>query len=179
MTSTRLLHYALPVFPFLAMATAIIGRAAVDCVRQPGVRPLARVLIIALCTFVAVQAFGRGALARYDRFPARQFYAQASLFARLAEQGVREVTVVDAGFPLVEWPHYTPLLDGYRLIWREKGLTIHKATALQGTARGIVASCDPPSVRQLAKLGPDIGGTPGCIALRLIPPAAPPRKPPA
>jgi hypothetical protein len=77
--------------------------------------------------------------------------------------------VIEHGPPGVGFPaDYAPQLRYYALVWRHRGLNVRQAPAIAqaDVPGGVVASCDPREVRAVAALGRDIGGVPGCAAIR-------------
>lgn len=172
LSSTRLVHYALPAFPWLSIVAALTLRSL--CTRfiaepfRNGSR--AKALLLAAAGLLLVQQLGARAFHwRYEAFPERQFYPQASygaLFAQLHAQGIRKVTIVDPGFDLEGVPGYMPLLHAYRLIWSESGLSTHHRFGVRGRPQGIVASCEPNVVARLARLGTPVADVEGCRAIR-------------
>lgn len=173
--STKYIHYALPVVPWLAIATAITLHATFR--RLAGGSGRLRPILVAAALAVvgavlAVQA--ANALDwRYRLFPERQFYPEArygELLESLSRQGLSEVDVVDRGFPLDGWPHYAPRLRAYRLIWQERGLLTRHHAGPASLPRGavIVASCNVPDGALVRAMGTDIGGVAGCVAVRAL-----------
>jgi 4-amino-4-deoxy-L-arabinose transferase-like glycosyltransferase len=172
--TTKLIHYGLPAFPWLAIVVALALRAlwrrfiAVPAEGRPKLNAMSLLLILAAGALL-VHLGWRAADWRYRIFPQRQFYAQAlygELFAALARQGVSSATIVDPGFTLEGKPHYTPLLRAYRLIWAERGLQTGERPDVPLGPAGLLASCDPQTAAQLLRLGRDIGGVAGCAAIR-------------
>ena len=171
-SSTRLVHYALPAFPWLSIVSAL-GLRGLS--RRFVARPLdqgrkAQAAIIALAGLLVIQQLGARALHwRYEAFPERQFYPQASygaLFAHLHASGIRQVTVLDPGFSLEGTPGYIPLLHAYTLIWSEAGLTVDHRFRLVRRPAGLVASCEPTVARTLGRRGKPVADTQGCRAIR-------------
>lgn len=172
LSSSRLLHYALPVYPLLAVAAAIVSRGAFETLLKRGsARSAGRALAIAVLLLAPLIV--NAMLWRYQRFPERLSYAQArygELFTSLAARGISEATAIDNGFVLIGKPHYVPLLSAYRLMWRERGLIVHHRTgAPMSGDRGVFVSCDPAMAAALLRQEPDIGGVPGCAAIRRTP----------
>lgn len=173
--STKLLHYALPIFPLLAVAAAIIARAMAGKIAGAwarGSRPSAASgLLVLLCALLTANFAATAVHWRYRGFPERQFYTQAmygSLFASLQRQGAHRIHVIDPGFVLEGVPHYAPLLRGYQLMWRDRGLDVRHhvdAGSVEGQ-RGVVASCDPLSADALRRRGPVMAEVEGCVAIR-------------
>jgi 4-amino-4-deoxy-L-arabinose transferase-like glycosyltransferase len=173
-SSTRLLHYALPAFPPLAVAAALTVRAIV---RKFVVAPWREASLTGAFSAVAVgaaallllgQLGGRSLYWRRDGFPAREFSPQASygdLFAAVAGRGASRLIVVDPGFPLEDRPNYVPLLRAYALMWRERGLEVEHRASLAEAGQGVVASCEP-AVAAVLGVGSDrMGAPPGCAVV--------------
>ena len=149
--STRLIHYALPVFPWLAIAVAIslrtLARRYLRTPWQQGSRlvPIVSTLFIAMLT---VQLTARAAWWRTEGFPHRQVPPQAAygdLFEALSANGLTTVTVVDKGFSGGDRPNYLPLMRVYELIWRERGFRVDRRIAMPVRVDKVLASCEPAS----------------------------------
>jgi hypothetical protein len=155
--STRAMQYALPVFPWLAIAAAIILRHLIlRFVVAPwrADRRATAALIGGGMLLVLVQLGERAAYWRYDGFPSRQFYPVASygmLFEELAARGLKGITVIDPGVHLPV-AHYTPLLRWNRSVWQLKGFEAAHQPVLDRRVQGPVASCDPNVYRLWAGL---------------------------
>ena len=175
LSSTKLPQYALPAYPFLAIATAIAAHRLWTLLEarraaQPRSLLAARAVLGVLLVAIAAKA----CWFRWEYLPARQFYPQAMygrLFERLAAQGVRNVLVVERGPPGVGFPvGYAPQLRYYALVWRGKGLSVRQALSVppadQRRPGTVLASCDPREVRAVGALGPDLTGVAGCAAIR-------------
>jgi len=171
--TTKLIHYVLPAFPWLAILVALALNAvrrrhfAVAAGERPRIAGTSLLLLFAAAALFAWLGW-RSADWRYRAFPERQYYAQAlygELFASLARHHVARATIVDPGFTLEGKPHYTPLLRSYRLIWSERGLATEERSDVPTIPTGVLASCDPATAARLVRLGPDIGGVAGCSAI--------------
>jgi 4-amino-4-deoxy-L-arabinose transferase-like glycosyltransferase len=172
LTSTKLLHYALPAFPALAVAAAIALRAIFSrgVVGPWHIGSRAFPAAVALVSIVLLgQMTWRSAEWRYRIFPERQNYAQASygaLFASLAAHGIAKATAWDDGFDLEGKPHYVPLLRSYQLIWQDRGLGVRHHAGPAPATGAVLASCDPAVTPALLRRGADISGVAGCAAIR-------------
>ena len=182
LSSTRLLHYALPAFPPLAAAAAILVRAlagrfvpALAAVRRPG---RAFTAVVVLTGLLVMPMMARAVDWRYRLFPERQSYAQAmygKLFARLADQGITDVDVVEPGHRQDAEMHYAPLLRSYKLLWIERGLKVRHIVRREEARAAMLASCDPATTAQIRQEGTDLSGVAGCAAIRRL--ALPARSP--
>jgi 4-amino-4-deoxy-L-arabinose transferase-like glycosyltransferase len=168
-SSTRLIHYALPVFPWLAIAVAVALRALgkhylVEPWRE-GKKAAPAVAAIAL-TLLTAQLTARATDWRYEGFPERQFPPQSAYgdtFRHMAERGITNVIVVDAGFEGGNKRYYVPLLRAYELIWREKGFAIeHRITMPTHFDRPVV-SCEPNTREVWAR--PDVRWVGPCAVI--------------
>ncbi len=146
--SSRLAQYALPMFPWMAILAVLTLRHLVHWVRalwRDGKAAQAIVLALVLL-MTGAQLSYRAAKWRYELFPARESYAQATygdLFARLHARGVRKLTVVDPGVHNLGAPGYTPLLRWHRLIWHARGMEIGHELVQSANASIPLASCEP------------------------------------
>ncbi len=172
--TTKLIHYVLPAFPWLAVLVALALRAfwrrcfAAAPGERPRVTATGALLLLAAAALLAWLGW-RSADWRYRAFPEREYYTQAlygELFASLSRHRVARVTIVDPGFTLEGKPHYTPMLRSYRLMWSERGLETEERAELPLVPAGVLASCDPGTTARLVRLGPDIAGVRGCAAIR-------------
>lgn len=169
--STRLVHYALPAFPWLSILAALTLRQLFErFVQQPlreGVR-LRALAAAAVGTLLVGQLTARAMHWRYEAFPARQFYPQASYglaFEHLMGMGIRQATVVDPGFDLEGTPGYAPLLRSYQLIWSEAGFVVHLRPTIADAHARALASCDPATAARLARKNRNLLSIPGCSAM--------------
>jgi 4-amino-4-deoxy-L-arabinose transferase-like glycosyltransferase len=182
-SATKLNQYSLPAYPFLAILSAIAAREGALALRRAydagRVRLLApRYVVPVLLAAMLGTAGVRAAWARVDMLPRRQFYAQAlygELFRALQARGVRDIQVVDGG---MIWPgtvaagvpaDYAPQLYAYSLIGRSQGLEVRRIAGPGSAGPGVLASCDPRRIAGLRRLGRDIGGVQGCVAVQQAP----------
>ena len=167
LASTKLAQYALPAYPFIATATAVAAHQVWIATKNRG--QLGRALRITLCLVAGLIAV-RAAWLRYDYLPSRQFYPQA-LYGRvldgLAQQGLRKVVVVDRGVWTVS-ANYAPQLRYYLLAWAEDGRRARQVPTIPAPSGEavVIASCDAESIIALGRLGANLSGVPGCIAIR-------------
>jgi 4-amino-4-deoxy-L-arabinose transferase-like glycosyltransferase len=176
LSATRLVHYMLPAFPWLAAAGALGGAALWKRYAAPalgGARTAASPALagVALCLLLLANVAVRSVQWRYHEMSQTQFIPDAlygELFASLARQGYSEATVSDPGFDLVgdKDPNYAPRLDAYRMMWAERGLAVRRRTGFPVISdAAVVASCNPSIVQGLLAGGRDIGGIAGCAAV--------------
>jgi 4-amino-4-deoxy-L-arabinose transferase-like glycosyltransferase len=146
--SNRALQYALPIYPWLAIAAALTLRHLVQLLAgtwRDGKKALV-VAVGAALFVISGQLISLAAFWRYQGFPERQFYPQSSygnLFAALSARGVARLTVVDPGRTHLGKPGYAPLLRWNRLIWQKKGMRIDHESKQRVNAQLPLASCEP------------------------------------
>ncbi|MES1971479.1 MAG: glycosyltransferase family 39 protein [Pseudomonadota bacterium] len=181
--ASKLHHYILPAFPFMAIAAAISCRIALERARaaRRSDAPYARLLAIALLmvAVVPVMMGVAGAIARRYYVPFVGEGARSgqygALLAGIAPHADRPILVVDPGFVLEGKAHYAPVLLAYREIWSARGVAIGHSTDLAtlDSARGVIlASCDAAGVARLKAKGRDIAGVRGCAAVPVSQPRA-------
>lgn len=174
--ASKLHHYILPAFPFMAIAAATTCRAAIAGARAAlrrdmrYARPGAAVLLLVAAAPVTMGV--AGAIARRYYVPIVGEGARSgqygAMFAKIAPHADRPILVVDPGFVLEGTPHYTPVLLAYREIWAARGVAIGHSTdlALIDRSRGVIlASCDPVGVARLRTKGRDMAGVRDCAAV--------------
>ena len=161
--STKLPHYALPAYPPLAIAAALLLRGAYASLAERVRTPRQAMFLgvtVALCLALPTV---RSLYWRIESLPASQAAPATGygpLFANLLAQGVSEVSVMDPGIRLDGRTDYAPVLRAYQLLWAEHGLR-----AVRAPGGAVLASCDRPTAVRLLRLGRDIGGVPGCVAV--------------
>lgn len=177
MSSTKLTHYYLSAYPFVAIAAALavhasllrLGALAAAKAWSAGTVRIARLapaLLLALGIAQAVEACGT-VLAPREDYPRTHYGA---LLAALADEHA-PILLVDRGWPIPDDPHYAPELRFYAATAREKGRRVDQtgdlariASAPPGT---IVATCAPATASILRGHADDILlERDGCIALR-------------
>jgi 4-amino-4-deoxy-L-arabinose transferase-like glycosyltransferase len=147
--ATRAMQYALPLFPWLAILSAIslkrlIGIFALD--RWKAGKRLVPVALIIGLGLLGAQLTARALWWRYEMFPARQSGPQASygnLFAALAARGITHVTIVDPGFQREHEQGYSPLLRWNRLVWATRGLHTTELRTTPASSATLIARCEP------------------------------------
>jgi 4-amino-4-deoxy-L-arabinose transferase-like glycosyltransferase len=148
-SSTRLIHYVLPAFPWLAIVGALTARFAVEhfVVRPWRARDRSMAAIVSLALLMlTVQMSSKALHWRYEGFRDRQFTPQATygeLFGRLAERGILQVTVVDPGIRVSVLSQYAPLVHVQKLIWRERGFMVTRVIEIPETFDEPLVSCEP------------------------------------
>lgn len=162
--STKLPHYALPAYPPLAIAAALLlhgtWKRAAGMVTTASQRVLLTVLAAFLLSLPTVRTlYWRAVSLSQEHRGAESRYGQ--LFGSLAARGIREATVVEPGTRLRTWHDYAPVLRSYEMLWAEKGYRFQR-----GSAAPILASCHAETVAKLIRSGPDLSGVPGCVAVR-------------
>lgn len=156
LSSTKLTHYYLSAYPFVAIAAALAVqsmlvrlRTLVDsgtiALRTVVIARLVPALLLALGVVQAVEA-RETVLAPREHYPRTRYGA---LLEALAGERA-PVVLIDRGWRIPDDPHYAPELRFHAMVAREKGRNIEQtgdvtrmATAAAGT---IVASCDPSVV---------------------------------
>ncbi|HEV2595905.1 MAG TPA: glycosyltransferase family 39 protein [Sphingomicrobium sp.] len=171
--ATRLVQYALPALPWLAIACAIaIGEQLPRLFEREELNgsPRARIIVSAALAVVAVISIAvPAARIRYGLLQKRAFYPRASygaLFASLHDRGVQRVTVIEPGIKIGSLDAYAPQLRYYLLLWDTRGMAIDRVEQPLWPRMGdIVASCDPRWSRELISMGGAAVGTDGCASL--------------
>lgn len=162
--STKLPHYALPAYPPLAIAAALLlhgtWKRAAGVVTNASPRVmLAGLAVLLLGPPTAKAVYWRTVSLPKEHRAAESRYGQ--LFNSLAGQGIREAAIVEPGTRLRTWHDYAPVLRSYELLWAEKGFRFQR-----GSAAPIIASCEARTVVQLLRSGPNLSGVRGCAAVR-------------
>lgn len=164
MAGTKLPHYALPAYPPLSIAAALLLRGTWRRCRLKVQTTSQRVLLAAVAAMLlglpAMRVIYWRAVAQpaMERAPGSRY---GQLFERLHAQGHRHAAVLDIGVKLRAQPSYTPVVRAYQLIWAERGFIVFRDR--EGR---LLASCDRRVVPMLLKLGPEIGSVPGCAAVQ-------------
>ena len=177
MSSTKLTHYYLSAYPFVAIAAALAvhtllvrmrtaAQGGSSAPRTLTITRLVPALLLALGVVQAVVA-RETVLAPRERYPRARYGA---LLDALASERA-PVLLVESGLRIPDDPHYAPELRFYAMAARETGRHVGQAgdaariaTAPAGT---IVASCDPamlPLLRAHAAL--PLLELNGCVARR-------------
>lgn len=176
LAATKLAQYAVPAYPFLAMACALAAHATLDALDKR--RSIAKASRVAIIGPVLAVIAGPSLLFRYVSIPHLMYQPQAKygeVFASLSRQGATRVRVLDNGVWGLGIPKgYMPQLRAQILIWRPLGLDVGRAEDLPqalATADSYTVTCDPSLIGALHRLGHDVGDVSDCVALA---PNAPP-----
>ena len=171
---TKIRWYAAPCYPFLAMGCAIGLESLRDRLRQrcgePVDAPAPKWERLALRGVGAVLVLL--ILIERDVYPSffdtRSSGRYGEVFAALHRRGIDRVEVRDDGVPNKQGAAiYAPQLQFYAVLWRERGVVVFRRAAHAPLTPGlVVASCDTTLEPALARLGPDLVRTPGCLAVR-------------
>jgi 4-amino-4-deoxy-L-arabinose transferase-like glycosyltransferase len=160
---TKIVWYLAPVFPFLAIATAVgitdglrwVKARELRLPKPLRARPLGIALGVALTVATARSFYLNQILpVRWARSPDNGQLWYGALFDELRARGNSEVIVLDGGYR--DAPHYDPMLQFYADVARTNGLRL-KLPALDARPLGprsvddpqappsdkLVATCDP------------------------------------
>lgn len=177
MSGTKLAHYYLSAYPFVAIAAALAVHALlVRLHEQAATRELPpRTLWIARLVPTSMLALGvvQAADARQTVLAPREHYPGTRYGALLdGLSGERApVLVIEHGWKISDDPHYAPELRFYVMVAREKGRAVDQTgdiSRIASAAPGvIVASCDPSITPLLqARAAEIIIERDGCVARR-------------
>jgi 4-amino-4-deoxy-L-arabinose transferase-like glycosyltransferase len=176
-SGTKLTHYYLSAYPFVAIAAALAVHTLLIRSRAqttvgnlpPRTSWIARLVPAALLALGVVQA----ANARQTVLAPREHYPRARYGALLdALSGEhRPVLVIERGSKIPDDPHYAPELRFYVMVAHEKGRLVEQTgeiSRMGSAAPGvIVASCDPSVTPLLQSRGAEIVvEREGCFARR-------------
>ncbi len=171
---TKIRWYTDPCHPFLAIGCALGLQSLRDRLRVRRGQPLdtpaqgweraalwggaaVLTLVIFIVRDVYPTIFDQRSTGRYGQ-----------VFAALDRQGIRQVDARDDG--VVNQQNdafYAPQLQFYTVLWKARGVQVVRRAADAPFKNGrVVLSCDRTLEPQLARLGPDLAHTPGCIAVR-------------
>jgi 4-amino-4-deoxy-L-arabinose transferase-like glycosyltransferase len=171
LAATKLLQYAVPAYPFLAIACVLAAHAMMQDLKNRDYKA-ARYSVAACLTIILILYGGRSMALRYIVTPQAMYQAQANygeLFASLAHRGARRVRVIDGGvLGASAMKGYTPQLRAEILIWRPLGLDVARARDLseaRATPDSYTVTCDPDFIDTLRRLGGDVGAVSDCVAL--------------
>lgn len=166
MSGTKLAHYYLSAYPFLAIAAALAVHALflwmTRSVRAGRLAPrslwIARLVPVALLALGAMQAIDacERVLAPREHYPRTRYGALLD-----ALSGVRApVLLIEPGINIPDDPHYAPELRFYAMVARQQGRSVAHVGKMDGIASAapdtILASCDPSIVPLLQRQGADI-----------------------
>jgi 4-amino-4-deoxy-L-arabinose transferase-like glycosyltransferase len=172
-SATRLVHYMLPSFPWLAIVTALGGAALWRRYRKAIAADRAATASVAVISLTLCLLLQSSIQWRYHK-PDRTTEANyGALLNNIANRGYPSVTVIEPGFALEEDhdPHYEPRLNAYRMIWAEQGLAVDRQVDMPAAVGAVVASCNGAVVKRILREGSDIGGVTGCAAIERVKPS--------
>ncbi len=177
MSATKLSHYFLSAYPFVAIAVALAIHAALralaarrsaDATRSP----LAEITMKLIVAVIVIRGAALAIHARQAVLPEREYYSQArygELLAALADRS-EPIILFDQGLPIPDDPHYAPQLRFYAMAARERGRQVEQSADIgriaTAPADAIFASCDPAMVPALRARGETLAAIPGCVAVR-------------
>jgi 4-amino-4-deoxy-L-arabinose transferase-like glycosyltransferase len=171
LAATKLFQYAVPAYPFLAIACALAVHATLqDLAKRQYDWARYGTLACALSLLSIISA--RSLALRYIYVPQAMYQPQAKygeLFASLSRLGAKHVRAIDDGVWGPGIPKdYMPQLRAEILIWRPLGLDVGRARNLSealATPDSYTVTCDPSLIGALRHLGRDVGAVSDCIAL--------------
>ena len=168
-SATKLSHYYLPAYPFLAIALALAAHALLRSLAQAS--RLSRLATLGMLALILVRGFAVAIDARQNVLPQREDYPRTrygALIDTLAVMG-HPILVLEGGFPVPDDPAYAPELQYYRMAAGERGVKVAQATdrsAIASTSPGtILATCDDRFAPLLRPIGVELAQIPGCIAV--------------
>lgn len=177
-SGTKLTHYFLSAYPFVAIAAALAVHALFVRLRAQGmagnVSP--RLLWIARLVPASLLAFGvmQAVDARQTVLAPREHYPRARYGDILkAFSGERApALVIEQGLKIPDDPHYAPELRFYMMVAREKGRVVDQTGSISDISSAapntILATCDPSAVPLLrARANAVIVDQNGCVAGRI------------
>jgi 4-amino-4-deoxy-L-arabinose transferase-like glycosyltransferase len=167
-SATRLVHYILPAFPWLAIAAAVAGAA----LWKKYLTPTSVNNFVGVATIVMVGSglcilTAKSLLWRYREIPRAPEALYGELFAEVAQRGYSKLLVSDPGRNLEggKDPHYVPQLNAYRMIWSERGLAVEHRPHVPPSEGALLASCNPSVVSQFLKSSANISSVHGCAVI--------------
>lgn len=171
-SATKLTHYYLAAYPFLAIAIVLAAGAIIGSLRRAGgLMGAVRLVQGTVALLVAIGAMQAAAVGR-PVLAAREDYPRTRYGALLTALGDTPgpVLVLETGIWNPDDDHYAPELRFYEMQARERGRTIaHSADPRRiaaARAGTILASCDARFLAALALRGPRVAAAPGCLAVR-------------
>ena len=174
---TKWAWYLIPLYPILAIMTAIVWRRLLAMIPVVAGWPIriAPVLVSLVVAYMVVDAVHNKVvdLPPYENIPTTRYGA---VFGQVQKAGYRQVRTLDGGVRNgMNRPNYNPELRFYTLIWRDKGLDVdavdpaHVAMVGQGV---VVVTCDARYLGVVRALGPALTTIADCAAAMVGPPAA-------
>lgn len=177
MTSTKLSHYYLPAYPFVAIATALAVHTILVRLRaqvKSGAAPRGRLwLATTVSALLLTHGVARAVHVDQTLLFEREHYPRSrygALLNALADEHA-PVLAIEPGWSIPDDPHYAPELRYYMMIARENGRIVEQAGDLRGLRSApsgmIVATCHPTVVPLLkARLMKIVVEKNGCVASR-------------
>lgn len=177
MTSTKLSHYYLPAYPFVAIASALAVQiihtrlqTQVVSGQVPRHRLWIAMIVSSLLLMLGVARaidVDQALLFEREHYPRTRYGA---LFDKLPNDRAAVLTI-EPGWTIPDDPHYAPELRFYMMIAREKGRVIEQTGSLPRRASApvgwILASCNPSVAPLLkARAAEIVIEHEGCIASR-------------
>ncbi len=177
MSGTKLTHYYLSAYPFIAIAAALAVHALLVRLRAQAVAGelpprtlwiarLVPMLLLALGVVQAVEAC-QTVLAPREHYPRARYGA---LLDALSSERT-PVLVIERGWKIPDDPHYAPELRFYVMVARERGRPVDQTGDVSRIASAtpgmIVATCDPTVAPLLQAHAAEIVlERDGCVARR-------------
>ena len=182
MSSTKLTHYYLSAYPFVAIAAALAAHALLGRLRALAaagtVSPLSLSFARLMPALLLVSGIAHAAEAQRSVLAPREHYPRTRygmlLDALAGERG--PVLLIDHGLVIPDDPHYAPELRFHAMVARERGRRIAQVGSIDQLAAipagTIIATCDPAlaaAVRDRA--GNALFERDACLAGRITVPA--------
>ena len=163
---TKLVHYMIPVIPWLAIAIAVGLHVAWSRFTDRSV--VVRTVFVSVAAFALITGARLSVDYRYDGLMERQFHPASgygALLAELRERRVSSVTIVEPGIEASDFTGYAPRLHFYSMLAATEGLPATRALSLDQAKAGSVASCEPSVARVLIGNGGTAARYRGCAFL--------------
>ena len=176
-TSTKLIHYYLPAYPFVAIATSlgvhamlVRFRIQAKSAKVPRYRLwITNIVITSLLALGVARAIhvDRTLLFEREHYPRARY--GAFLDALSSERA--PIVVIEPGWSIPDDPHYAPELRFYMMVAREHGRAVAQVGGLRELSSAppgaIIATCEPWIVPLLkAQVGTMVVERAGCFAGR-------------
>jgi 4-amino-4-deoxy-L-arabinose transferase-like glycosyltransferase len=167
---TKIFWYAVPIYPIVSIALAIVAERLLQRLPHRPDQPVR--LAPPIVAVAAIYMLGNAVLQKVVLLPRLENTPQARyglVFAQLDGQGLRRIRTLDGGVDnddgLID---YTPQRDFYSLVWRARGLDIRADDPNQPivTAPGeVLVTCDPRYLGWVAGRGPSLTRVADCAAV--------------
>jgi 4-amino-4-deoxy-L-arabinose transferase-like glycosyltransferase len=161
--------YLLPLYPILAIMTAIVWHRLLAMIPALPSSPIQIAPVVV--GLVGVYMVAHAVQTKVVDLPPKENPVSGrygAVFGQLEAAGYRRFRTLDGGVPNgMNRPDYNPQLRFYTLVWRDRGTDVdagdpgHAASAGQG---GVVVTCDPRYLDVVRALGPALTTVPGCAA---------------